>query len=297
MGTSLVIDRIDLADTGQPTKLAELLIEQLVPQLQPLLPLPIENVAMACGIEEIQELVTEGFDGGLIQNPEKTRGFILVKAGSRPDRRRFTISHELGHFLNPYHRAPPGVDRFLCTSEHMRVTRGPKNDRLGIEAQANEFAAHLLMPQQHLRSQSKLWGSPQIQSVLDLQSLCQVSKEAAARRFVELHGDPCAIVFSRDGKVRYVVHGGDFPSTAVTSNSLVGRQTLTARFKGEPGEISDQEEADVHEWLRDRDAKYWEIWEEVLMQQDGFRMTLLLGEKGSRKDDEELENRWTPRFR
>ena len=297
MAKNLEVDRIDLADTGQPRKLAELLVEQLRPQLPSLLPIPIEEVALACGILDIQELQTEGFDGGLIQNPEKTQGFILVKVGSRTDRRRFTIGHELGHFLNPYHHSPPGDGRFLCTGEHLRASGKPGNNRLGLEAQANEFAAHLLMPQQFLRSDSKLWGSPEIRSVLDLQSLCQVSKEAAARRFIELHGDPCAIVFSRDGKVRYCVHGGGFPSIAVTSNSVLGRRTLTSRFKGEPGDVSPQEDAETHEWLRDSDARYWEVWEEVLVQQDGFRMTLLLGEKGDREEDEELEERWKPRFR
>jgi hypothetical protein len=83
MAQSLKVDRSDLADTAQPDRLAELLIEQLVPQLKPLLPLPIIEVAKACGIVEFLALDTDTFEGGLIQDENKTKGIILLKAGER----------------------------------------------------------------------------------------------------------------------------------------------------------------------------------------------------------------------
>ncbi len=297
MGKKLAVERIDLADTGHPKQLADLLIAQIQDQLPQLLPLPIEEVAKACGIDEIRTLQTDGFEGGLIQNNEKTKGFILTKAGIRDDRRRFTVAHELGHFLNPYHQAPAGSEQLLCTSEHLRASGKQRNDRLGMEAQANEFAANVLMPQQQLRKRSSLWGSPQIQSILNLHVLCLVSKEAAARRYVELHGDPCAVVFSRNGTFRYAVYGGGFPFIEGGTNIPIGRKTLTHSYMGALGEISDQDDCDPHAWLRANDAKRWKIWEEVLIQQDGYRMTLLLGEMNSYDEDEHLERRWTPKFR
>lgn len=297
MSKSLTIERIELADTGNPIRLAELLILQLQAQLKPLLPIPIEEVAGACGISEFHEFSEDEFEGGLIQNDEKTQGYILVKAGMRPDRRRFTVAHELGHFLHPLHVAPEGSDRLLCTNEYMKALDKYDDPRLGIEAQANEFAANLLMPEQPLRKISKLWGSPQIQAILDLQATCDVSKEAAARRFIDLHGDPCAVVFSHQGKVRYSLSRGGFPYIEHTRGQALPRNSLSAQFAGQADDVSDQEETDSFWWLNDSAAPRWQLWEEVLIQQNGYRMTLLIAESTSYDEDRELEEKWTPRFR
>ncbi len=296
MTKSLTIDRMELADTANPKRLAELLVAQIQSQVDTLLPIPVESVALACGIDGFHDLATEGFEGGLIQDEEKTRGYILVKAGTRPDRRRFTVAHELGHFVNPFHFQPSGADNLLCTKEHMNWNGGSRDPRLGMEAQANQFAAELLMPEKPLRSISKLWGSPQIQAILDLQDACGVSKEAAARRYLDLHGEPCAVVFSKDGMVRYPLARGDFPRLDIAKGQPIHKKTHTYRFTGVPGIVSDQEESDSHLWLSDRDAKNWDIWEEVLVQRDGYRMTLLVAEKNSVEEDEKFEQRWTPRF-
>lgn len=279
MGTSLTIDRSDLADTAQPDKLAELIVAQLLPQLPKLLPLPIEDVAKACGIVEIRPLETDAFEGGLIQDEHKEHGFILVKAGQRPDRTRFTIAHELGHFVNFRHVAPPGTERLLCSKADLLADGRSLNPRFGMEAQANEFAACLLMPRSQLAALPFMKGSPEIARILALQNLCQVSKESAARRYLDLHGDDFAVVFSKDGKFNYCVRGGDFPSVELAKGQGLFRDSVTCQFDGDDGEISDQEESDSYWWLRDKDARRWNVWEEVLAQAQGYKMTLLLGEQ------------------
>ena len=297
MSKNLKIDLIDLADTGQPVKHAEILLLQAERQLLQLLPLPVEEIARACGISEFNEFTVAGFEGGLIQNEEKTAGIIMVKAGTRDDRRRFTIAHELGHFVNPYHVAPEGEAQLLCTSKHLKVSGSPSDRRLGIEAQANEFAANLLMPERQLRAVAKLWGSPQLHSILDLQALCFVSREAAARRFLDLHGDPCAVVFTQDGKVRYSITRSGFPALELREGQPVHAKTLTATFSAPVGTISDQEDGDPFLWLDSHVARDWDMWEEVLIQQNGFRMTLLVADRSGHEEDEELLDSWTPRFR
>ena len=67
-------------------------------------------------------------------------------------RRRFTIAHELGHFLMTHHE-PPKNGQFLCSREDM--LRGPADARDSysrMEAEANSFAGSLLMPPPLLRS-------------------------------------------------------------------------------------------------------------------------------------------------
>lgn len=284
MATNLTVDRSELADTAQADQLASLLIAQLAPQLQQLLPLPIVEVAEACGIVEIRALDTDAFEGGLIQDEYKQRGFILVRNGPSDQRSRFTIAHELGHFINLRHVAPPGSERLLCSKEDLRASGTGRDKRHGMEAQANEFAASILMPRSHLMGQSFMRGSPELARILALQQLCNVSKEAAARRYVELHGDDFAIVFSKDGRLKYSLRGGDFPWLDVRPGQEIFRETLTRGFEGVEGAISEQVDSDSSWWLNDRDASQWTLWEEVLVQQNGFRMTLLLGEQNDEDD-------------
>lgn len=294
---SLAIDRSEMADTAQPVQLAEILVDQLRSQLSTLLPLPVEAVALACGILEIRTLETDGFEGGLVQDDVKKHGYILTHAGRHESRTRYTVAHELGHFVNLRHVAPPGQTQILCTKEHLQA-HGTLNDkRLGMEAQANEFAANVLMPKQDLASQPFMQGSPELGRILTLQTICNVSKEAAARRYAELHGADFAVVFSKDGKLlAYPVRGGDFPWIDVQLGQMLFRDALTRTFCGSEQDVSEQEETDPAWWLSDRDRPRWELWEEVLVQQDGYRMTLLLGERKSGFDDR-LREQWTPRFR
>jgi len=68
------------------------------------LPVRIEEIASAAGILGIQPLTTDGFEGMLISNPEKSEGTIFVNKNRPPRRQRFTVGHEIGHFLLPWHQ-------------------------------------------------------------------------------------------------------------------------------------------------------------------------------------------------
>lgn len=103
--------RMDLADTGSPEGLVSLILKH-EPSLP--LPVPIEELALQLEVEEIAELKTEGFEGGLVTDKNRSRGIILVKKGVSAARRRFTIGHELGHFLVANH-VPDKDGQFLCS--------------------------------------------------------------------------------------------------------------------------------------------------------------------------------------
>lgn len=297
MTRNLEVDRSELADTSQPGILADLLIQQIAPQLEKPLPLPINEVAMACGIVEIQPIDTTAFEGGLIQNTTKSKGFVLIRAGRLPQRTRFTIAHELGHFVNLRHVAPQGEDRLVCTKDDLRSFGAGASYRHGMEAQANEFAAGLLMPRSLLTQQAFMKGSPEIGRVLALQSLCDVSKEAAARRYAELHGADFAIIFTLEGKIfQHPIRGGSFPWLDLGIGQPVYRDALTRNFQGVENDISDQEETRAEWWIDSAEASRWNMWEEVLILSKGFRLTLLVGERDENSYRRHQE-RWTPRFK
>ncbi|MET0181006.1 MAG: ImmA/IrrE family metallo-endopeptidase [Novosphingobium sp.] len=64
------------------------------------------------------ELDTDGFEAALVTDPCKASGDILIASGRSSGRRRFSIAHELGHFLIPIH--VPSADRCrLCSTDDL----------------------------------------------------------------------------------------------------------------------------------------------------------------------------------
>ena len=115
------------------------------------LPVPVEDIADSCfglHVREVEDLrsapgVPAGA-GGLSGLLLPAQGEIWVSAAEArewPGRRRFTISHELGHWC--LHRRDGPV---VCHAH----SADP------VEAQADEFAAALLMPAHLVRRQHEL---------------------------------------------------------------------------------------------------------------------------------------------
>lgn len=190
------IDRIELADLGEPIKIASEIHRQIGDVA---LPIAVEEIAAAVGITNIKDITAEGFEGGLITNPEKSEGLILVNNRSIRSRRRFTIGHELGHFLNHWHKPKDG-NRFPCTATDMLQTKSTRSNReVQMEVEANEFSAEILMPMARFGRDIGRHKGADLDHILDLARNYDVSKEAAARRYVDLHDEPCAVVFQRTG--------------------------------------------------------------------------------------------------
>lgn len=101
------------------------------------LPIPIEEIASKLGVK-ISRAPSSEFSGMLIR--KDGRALIGISSNEAPVRQRFTIAHELGHFL--LHRQKDAfVDYRDNKSAIMRTPR---------EKQANAFAAALLMPKDQL---------------------------------------------------------------------------------------------------------------------------------------------------
>lgn len=75
--------------------------------------MPVEELARLAGIAKIEAFASEGFEGALLTNATKSEGAIFYSARGPRARQRFTIGHELGHFLLPWHRQAS----FQCTAQ------------------------------------------------------------------------------------------------------------------------------------------------------------------------------------
>jgi len=291
------ISRIDLADYVSP----EQIIQGIIRQVSDLpIPVPIDDLALMLDITEIKGLETEGFEGGLLTDVNKSEGIILFNQASPFQRRRFTIGHELAHFLCPLH-IPPKNGMFRCSADDMRLISAREVHRASaMEVEANHFAASLLMPLPHFRKDLRLHKGADIEYILELARRYETSKEATACRYVDVQDEPCTVVVSHRGTVLRFYRGEDFPFIDLNPGDPIPSGSLTAMTNLTLGVVSDQEERDGSLWLSvQRGRRAPTIYEQVFPQRDGYRLTLitLADDPEEVEEDERLVESWTPRFK
>lgn len=258
------LDLIELADLTRPEQLVAEIMRQN-PQMP--LPVPIEEIARLAGISKIASIESTGFEGTLITNPEKSDGHILFNSSVPRPRQRFTIGHELGHFLLPWHRQV----RFECSSEDLS-----SKAKAGWELEANTFSAELLMPRALLAQQLSPSVEFDLSDVVRVRDAFGTSLESTCRRVIERSELAYAVVFSKENKVRYSVFSEYFTARlAVRKDSPLPGKSLSRLGTSS---IDEWNELDAHWWLDD--AKQGSsppdsIYEQTLVQEEGYKVTLL----------------------
>lgn len=273
---------MELADCGSPERLLAVIFKYH-PTWTP--PIQIEEFALSIGILEFRDLEVDGFVGALMTDMEKTKGIILSAKGMGRRRRRFTIGHELGHFLIPAHRGDKS-----CTSADLKETRRDTLHRQE-ESQANRFSAGLLMPKPSFKAHVEAMGTPDISHLQLLAETYDVSREAAANRYVELSPEMCAFVFVKDGRVRYSRASKDFPAMSIRSGDEVPQPVP----RGSIGAVN------ASDWLRSTwTGRPPVVRAQQIDQSNGYATVLLHIETDEFEDaveEDELVASYTPRLR
>jgi len=96
-----------------------------------------------------------------------------------------------------------------------------------------------------------------------------ISREASARRYVALHEERLAVVFVKNGVVRYADVGTEFPRLSVSKGEPV--PYLPRNWKG--GTLSGLEEVDPVDWLRRPEDV--DLSAQMLRQRDDYAIILL----------------------
>jgi Zn-dependent peptidase ImmA (M78 family) len=270
----MAVSRMNLADATSPDRLAMEIFKN-EPDLA--IPVPIEKLCRQLDISDIQPLQTAGYEGGLITDRDKSAGVVLVNANSREQRQRFTIAHELAHFLMPSH-LPSAEGHFLCSQEDMfQLHSGEQDQRRRMEAEANRFASLILLPPKHFRSDVAATKDPSLQHVTSLSERYNVSKEAVARAYTDFRDEPTAVLIAKDGRLlRSYVPKSKFPFLSVTNGTPLPRQSLLVRKQHNIGAASDLEGTDTGVWFDvERGKRAPTLYEQVLAQQQGYAMIML----------------------
>jgi Zn-dependent peptidase ImmA (M78 family) len=133
------------------------------------IPVPVEKIAKVFGLEVVEFPFHNKISGLL----KKEDGIIGVNQNHHPVRRRFTIAHELGHFLLGHGLGDVAQEEIIDDSFDKSHPQ---------EREANQFAASLLMPSDLIKKEIKKNG-------MDVETLSKtfgVSKQAITIRLLDL---------------------------------------------------------------------------------------------------------------
>lgn len=147
---------------------------------------------------QVKRIALTECEGSIIGTTKKA--IISINISVHPKRQRFSLGHELGHWVND--RGPKMPVR--CDTNAMRQRENlPGDFAQHREVRANAFAADLMMPafiwKKYGEALEATWDS--IQHVADM---FNVSLTSAAIRLVEKSIYPCMIIcWDKNGKRRW----------------------------------------------------------------------------------------------
>lgn len=106
----------------------------------------LDALAEALDISVKYQSLQDGFSAFLLIKDGKPTAF--VNSDHHPNRRRFSLAHEIGHFVL-HHRQAKQDHLFLDKSLTLYTRKDHHtSENYKMEREANEFAASLLMPQE-----------------------------------------------------------------------------------------------------------------------------------------------------
>ena len=139
-------------------------------------PVDVHNLPDRLGIRLKKAFLADGISG-MLEKLEET--FLITVCATDPHtRQRFTLAHELGHYMLHRHLVGDGIDddrayRSTQVGKYHNTLIGPAE-----ETEANKFAANLLMPRELVNSERSKEGS----TVQSMAALFQVSEHAMSIR-------------------------------------------------------------------------------------------------------------------
>jgi hypothetical protein len=197
---------------------------------------------------EIEVTVSKYADPGYAAVLVRLRGGgagILLAAQQSEGRRRFSLAHELGHFWIPSHeQAGPTLK---CANTDLRAR---STDSKTLEWEANDFAAELLMPTKlfaaDIRHRSVSFST--VEKLASAEAY-NVSRTAAAWRFVQLTKEPCALVMTENGVISWVARSRAFQHRIAEKQQPVGQGTVAAALNRGEASSGAAEKVAPYEWL------------------------------------------------
>jgi len=184
------------------------------------------------------------------------KAIITINSESMPQRNRFSIGHELGHWIK--HRGSIGN---LCKKESIIVNRASYKDRIvGKERIANNYASELLIPN-YLIEKYIDKHSVSFETVQALKNAFDVSYTAAAIRYINFCDYPVILACYHKNTGRKWFHRSKevpkyfYPVKNVDASSPGFRKLNNSTKQRQPNEV------DANTWVDYRGSFHHEVME------------------------------------
>ncbi len=189
----------------------------------------------------VEEDRLEGAQGRLVIRGDRAKVRI---DSSIPEegRKRFVVAHELGHF--EMHRQETHL--FKCKQEYFELWL---NKNPVVEREANLFASELLMPK-HMFVKEANGMEPNLDSMESLACLFSTSLTATALRFLDCTFEPCAVVCSQEGVIRWCKNTEAF-GRRISWGQILNKNTYAYDFFHGAALPSDPQEVLASAWFPD----------------------------------------------
>lgn len=140
-----------------------------------------------------------------------------------PARRRFSIAHELGHFVLNHGQSL----EIVCSEQNMLDW----HQGSGQESQANTFAGELLLPRILFEKRCDV-REVNLSVIRGLTEEFQTSLTATAIRFIRFCPEICAVIFSQESKIKWFYKSKDWWPFISLGQKLDNRTLAFDFFQG-----------------------------------------------------------------
>lgn len=264
------------------------------------LPIDLERVASILEIEVQPLKQTQPGVSGMLISHMGVFGIMFGTYVKSIGFQRFSIAHEIGHYLlegHAEHLFPPGVTSH--SSQAGFTSADP------YEQEADYFASGLLMPDALVRSALRRLGEG-LEGIEALKEKCRTSMTATAITYARKTSIPAATVVSTNGRVDYAFlskamkefDGLSWPRKGMPLPAGTASAALAASASDVKAGKRATDDVDLRTWLGGKRAI--NATEEVVgLGSYGKILTVLTTEVLPEEEDEEeeLEKSWTPTFR
>jgi hypothetical protein len=150
----------------------------------------VRDIAFAKGAMVVEQKVARAAASIVKSGSHAT---IRIPPGDTPQRKRFSIAHELGHFLLDQ---VISIQR-ICSHEDMMNWH-----QTSQETQANFFASEMILPKKLVEKRCDI-GTINLEPIRQLAKDFNASLTATAIKFVRLCPEKCAVVYSTNGIIKW----------------------------------------------------------------------------------------------
>jgi len=211
------------------------------------------------------------------------KAIITVNAASSIERRRFSIAHELGHWMRHRGRAQ------LCRAVDIgRTGEADTNDIALREKVADRYAADLLMPRYLFRPAIAQIRHLTFAAINELARQFATSRTATAIRLIEADIFPALIVCHGLSGRKWFVRAPQVPNHWFPREDLDPDGFAIAVLYGEAGDCPMPRKVSAESWFDVAGAERFEVREQTIRVANNEILTLILID-----DEEMLEERNT----